>query len=318
MTGHNFENVAVIGAGLMGHGLALAHALGGCRVKLYDVVEAKLEAATRRIAEATETLVDGGAISQAEGDAAPARIRGCATLDEALGDADLVVEAIVENPQAKEALYAQAARHAPAHAVLASNTSFLDIFPLLPEPFRDRALIVHWYTPPYIIDLVDVVPAPATPGERTQRMTEFLRSLGKRPVVLKRFVPGYLANRIQFAIENEAFRLVDEGIADVESVDDSIRHGLALRLALLGQFKKLDYTGLAVVRDVHDEGFYEPPGHPEAGLLHQLIEAGHEGVTSGRGFYDYHGRSPAELFRERDRALLALKAAVADIESRGA
>jgi 3-hydroxybutyryl-CoA dehydrogenase len=310
-----FANVAVIGAGLMGHGLALVHALGGCNVRLYDVSETTLETAGTRIADAAHTLAAGGAIAEAEAEAAPARIVTCETLDEVLADSDLIVEAIVENPEAKQELYAKAAGHAPEHAVLASNTSFLDIFPLLPASFEERAFIVHWYTPPYIVDLVDVVPAPGIPQELTRQMTGFLRSLDKKPVVLKRFVPGYLANRIQFAIENEAFRLVDEGIADVESVDDSIRHGLALRLALMGQFKKLDYTGLRVVRDVHREGFYEPPAHATGGLLDRLVDAGHEGVMSGRGFYDYQGREAAELFRDRDRALLALKAAVAGIES---
>ena len=310
----HFENVAVVGAGLMGHGLALVYALGGCRVSLHDVSEERLEAAGPQIAGAAQTLAEGGAISEAEAKSAPGRITPCPALDAALANADLVVEAIVENTEAKRALYDEAAMYAPAHAVLASNTSFLDIFPHLPATFENRAFIVHWYTPPYIIDLVDVVPAPLTPEELTLRMTDFLRSLDKTPVVLKRFVPGYLANRIQFAIENEAFRLVEEGIADVESVDESIRHGLALRLALLGQFKKLDYTDLTVVRDVHREGFYEPPVRPASALLDSLVDAGHEGVMSGRGFYDYQGRSPAELFRDRDTALLALKAAVARIE----
>jgi 3-hydroxybutyryl-CoA dehydrogenase len=310
-----FANVAVIGAGLMGHGLALVHALGGCTVRLYDTSEKTLETAGTRIADAARTLAAGGAIAASDAEAAPERIAPCGTLAQALADCDLIVEAIVENPEAKRELFADAAGHAPAHAVLASNTSFLDIFPLLPAALEERAFIVHWYTPPYIVDLVDVVAAPGTPDGLRGQMTDFLRSLGKKPVVLKQFMPGYLANRIQFAIENEAFRLVDEGIADVESVDDSIRHGLALRLALLGQFKKLDYTGLRVVRDVHREGFYEPPGHPTGGLLDRLVEAGHEGVTSGRGFYDYRGREAADLFRDRDRALLALKAAVAGIES---
>ena len=313
-----FANVAVIGAGLMGHGLALVHAIGGCKVRLYDLSEKTLETAGTRIADAARTLAAGGAIAEADAEAGPERVAPCRTLAEALDEADLIVEAIVENPEAKRALYAETARHAPARAVLASNTSFLDIFPLLPETFKDRAFIAHWYAPPYIIDLVDLVPAPATPDVLTRRMTGFLRSLGKRPVALKKFVPGYLANRIQFAIEREAFRLVDEGIADAASVDDSIRHGLALRLALFGQFKKLDYTGLRVVRDVHREGGYEPPAHRTDGLLDRLVDAGHEGVASGRGFYDYQGREPAELFGDRDRALLKLKAAVADIESRGA
>jgi len=299
----------------MGHGLALVHALGGCRVTLHDVSKRRLQAATRQIAGAAQTLVAGGAITRAEADAASHRITPRPGFEAALADADLIVEAIVENTEAKRALYAEATSKAPAHAVLASNTSFLDIFPLLPETFKDRAFIAHWYTPPYIIDLVDLVPAPGTPDALTRRMAGFLRALNKRPVVLKKFVPGYLANRIQFAIENEAFRLVDEGIADAESIDDSIRYGLALRLALFGQFRKLDYTGLRVVRDVHRDGVYEPPAHRTAGLLERLVDAGHEGVTSGRGFYDYQGREPAELFRDRDLALLALKAAVADIES---
>ena len=186
----------------------------------YHVSEERLEAAGPQIVGAAQTLAEGGAISDAEAKSAPGRITPCPALDAALANADLVVEAIVENAEAKRPLYDKVAMYAPAHAVLASNTSFLDIFPHLPATFENRAFIVHWYTPPYIIDLVDVVPAPLTPEELTLRMTDFLRSLDKTPVVLKRFVPGYLANRIQFAIENEAFRLVEEGIADVESVDE--------------------------------------------------------------------------------------------------
>ena len=303
-----FEKVAVIGAGVMGHSIALVHALGGCDVVICDRSKEALEKADHLTLEAGKTLAESGLHTEAEVLAAHARLSFSTSLAEALKDAEYIVEAIFESVDAKTKLFAQISELAEDDAVFTSNTSYLDIFPLLPDNLKARALIVHWYTPSYVIDLVDVIPAPDVPKPMSDKVMTFLKAQGKTPVRLKKFIPGYIANRIQMAIESEIFHLLDAGIADPEDIDLSIMDGLALRLALFGQFKKIDYTGIRLVRDSHNLGTYVPPTPPTASkALNVLLDEGREGVGSGAGFYDYKDKSAAEYYKDRDLALLALK-----------
>src|SRR5260221_4492325 len=257
-----FNKIAILGAGLMGHGLAVVHALGGCGVRLYDIAPQALANAETQIASALQTLTDAKAITGDQAKAAASRIKYRSDLAAALQGCDMVVEAIVEDMEVKRRYYGEIENLIPPHAVFASNPSYLDIFQCLPQSLRERSFILHWYTPPYIVDLVDVVAGEAVPEALTARVISFIEGLGKKPVRLKKFISGYIANRIQMAIEGEIFRLLDSGVADVEAIDTSIRHGLALRLAILGQFRKIDYTGLRVVRDSHKNRVYDPPTHP--------------------------------------------------------
>jgi 3-hydroxybutyryl-CoA dehydrogenase len=311
----HFNEIAILGAGLMGHGLAVVHALGGCKVRLYDIDPKALANAETQIASALKTLTDAKAITVEEAKAAAAHIAYYADPAAALKDCDMVVEAIVEDMEVKRKFYAEIEHLIPTQAVFASNTSYLDIFAALPKSLRGRSFILHWYTPAYIVDLVDVIAGEAVPEELTARVISFIEGLGKKPVRLKKFISGYIANRIQMAIESEIFRLLDSGVADVEAIDTSIRHGLALRLAILGQFRKIDYTGLRVVRDSHKTRVYDPPTHPTgARKLDELLGQGHTGVATGQGFYSYEGREPAQLYRQRDLDLLALKATMKSLE----
>jgi len=309
-----FEQVAVIGAGTMGHALALVHALAGCRVRLQDVDPEALERAPGLIAAALETLVETGTVAPADAGSVPERIATVAELGDALAGADLVVEAVVEDAEVKGALFAAIDRAAPAEAVIASNTSYLDVFPLMPEALRERAVITHWYTPPYIIDLIDIVAAPEANRDFAETVAGFYRGMGKVPVVLERMISGYIANRLQQAMTHEILRLLDEGWADAHAIDASIHHCLGLRLLLMGQLKKADYTGLDMMRRALANATYTPPPPiRQSPTLERLIADGRTGVMAGRGFYDYAGQSPEELFRERDRQLLALKRALGTI-----
>ncbi|WP_372572283.1 3-hydroxyacyl-CoA dehydrogenase family protein [Ruegeria jejuensis] len=308
-----YDTVAVIGAGVMGHALALVHALGGCKVRLNDRSSDRLDWAKGRITALSEDLAALGIADPVDLAAAADRIRYVTDLAEAVRDTNLVVEAIIEDADIKRAFYETLLPVLPEAAVVASNTSFLDVFPLMPEALRRRALIVHWYTPPYLIDLVDVVPAPGLAPEMARTMVDFLTALGKKPVLLKKFVPGYIANNVQMAIEAEVFRLLDAGVAEVAEIDDAIRFGLAQRLCLMGQFKKIDYTGLQVVRDIHAAGLYEPPSMPTGTpKLDELLTEDATGLLSGCGFYDYGEQSAETFLNRRDRKLVRLKQALAD------
>ncbi|WP_353533843.1 3-hydroxyacyl-CoA dehydrogenase family protein [Cognatishimia sp. WU-CL00825] len=308
-----FSNVTVAGAGTMGHAIALVHAIGGCQVTLTDLSTAQLEWAGTRIDSLIHEIETLGLIKASDTKAILRRIEYQADIGRALEHADLLVEAIVEDAEVKKAFYQQVAPLMPKTCVLASNTSFLDVFPLLPSILKERSLIVHWYTPPYLIDLVDVVPAPDTPFRIAREMKQFLERMGKKPVILKKFVPGYIANNVQMAIESEVFRLLDAGVASVADIDDAVRYGLAQRLSVMGQFKKIDYTGLQVVHDIHVAGLYTPPSQPTATQrLKELLSEGASGVLSGHGFYNYSDADSATYLTRRDRKLVKIKQAMRD------
>ncbi len=302
------ETVAVLGAGLMGHALALVHALGGTRVAMQDVVPAALAKAPGLIAAALATLVEAGEVKPDAAAEAQARIRTTAAIRDAVIDADLIVEAVVEDPQVKREVFATIDSHAPVHALIASNTSYLDVFPLVPAARARTTLIAHWYTPPYIVDLVDLVGGSATDPAAIETLRALYAGWGKKPVVLKRFIPGYVANLIQAAISREVFQLLDEGYASAQDIDDAVIHGLALRIPVLGHLKKADFTGLVITQRAFANQSVEPaPKRERSETLDRLVAEGRSGVMAGRGFFDYGGRTPDELFRARDARLLSLK-----------
>ena len=228
--------------------------------------------------------------------------------------AELVVEAIIEKPEAKRNLYAELDDILGADVILASNTSNLDIFPLLPERRRRRALIAHWYSPPYIIDLVDLVPSEDTDPAVVATVRTMVASMGKIPVVFRRFIAGYIANRIQEAISLEVLRLLDEGVVTAREIDDLVIHGLALRMPILGVLAKADFAGIDLIRAGLANRTYTPPTPTGASAtIDRLVAGGRTGVMAGGGFFDWGGRSPEQLLSDRDRRLLALKRALRDI-----
>lgn len=309
------KNVAIIGAGTMGHALGLVHALGGCNVRITDQNREALESAGERIAYAMETLVEAGIISREDAARTASRIECRASLAEACEAADLVVEAVIEQADVKGALFREIDLLAPTEAILASNTSALDIFPLIPERRLPFSVVAHWYTPPYIIDLVDLVRSPQTSAETFCEIKSLYEDFGKSVLVFDTLVPGYIANRLQAALNLECFRLIDEGIATAEQIDLSIKTGLAGRLAALGHMQKADFTGLETVRDILRSKSYRPPEVTGGSrTLDGLIERGRRGVVSGAGFYDYGETAPEKLFRARDIKLLKVKAALSKIE----
>lgn len=308
------KNIAVIGAGTMGHGLALVHAIGGCDVRLYDIDPEMLTQARGLMKAACNTLQKDGVHTRAELDAALARIEDCNELAATVADADLIVEAVVEKTDVKRVVFAEIADLAPDDAVVASNTSYLDVFPLLPEKLKTRTLIAHWYTPPYIVDLVDIAPGPDTDPKHVETLRALYEGFGKAPLVFEKLIQGYIANRLQSALNLECLRMIDEGWVKAEDIDFSIRYGLIERLAVLGHMRKADYTGIQMMQNALASRAYQPP--PQNGrsdTVDRLIAEGRTGVRAGAGFYDYGDKSPEALFEDRDLKLLKMKKAIQDI-----
>lgn len=311
------QTVGILGAGTMGHALALVHAAGGLEVRLTDNNAATLARAPALIASALDTLVAAGAMNEVGRQGVLDRITTVPTLAMTADGADLIVEAVVENVEVKTAVYAELDAIARDDAIIASNTSHLDPFPLIPKRRQPHALIAHWYTPPYICDLVDLAPGPETTPEVIETMRVLYTDMGKEPIVFASMLEGYIANRLQAAVHLEVFDLLDKGLVTAEDIDRSIRHGLALRFATLGVLRKADFTGLDMMRRAIGNKSYTPPKVPDSSItLERLIEQGRGGVMAGAGFFDYGGRPPEELFRERDIELLELKRALETIEKK--
>jgi 3-hydroxybutyryl-CoA dehydrogenase len=305
-------NVAVVGAGLMGHALALVFALGGHQVRLTDNNAETLARAPELMATALATLAEA---SEVDGTWNRQRLAKAVRCEPALADtvkgATLVIEAVLERPDVKRTLYGQLQLLMEPDAILASNTSNLDIFPLVPDALQERTIIAHWYTPPYLCDLVDLCPGPATRPEAIETVRDMVKAMGKVPVVFRQMVQGYVANRLQAAMQLEVYRLLDEGLVTPKDIDDSVLHGLALRIPILGIMAKADFTGLLLMQQGMRNRSYTPPvPRDHSPTLDRLIEAGRTGVMAGAGYFDWGDRKPEELFRERDRKLLALKQAL--------
>jgi 3-hydroxybutyryl-CoA dehydrogenase len=305
--------VAVVGAGLMGHALALVFALGGHSVRLTDNDPETLSRAPALMETALETLREAGEVAASW---TPQRlaeaVRCYPALDQTVAGAKLVIEAIIERPDTKRALYVQLEKLIEPDAILASNTSNLDIFPLVPPALGRRTIIAHWYTPPYLCDLVDLCPGPDTDPAAVTRVRDMVQAMGKAPVVFKQMVQGYVANRLQAAMQLEVYRLLDEGLVTPKDIDDSVIHGLALRIPILGIMAKADFTGLPLMQQGLRNRSYTPP-EPRERNIGSVDRAGPDRRYGGKRILRLAGRSPEELFRDRDRKLLALKQALRGI-----
>jgi L-gulonate 3-dehydrogenase len=251
--------VAVIGSGFVGRAWAISFARAGCEVALWDQdkdAPSKAVAYIERLLPDLEAndLLNGGAAAEVA-----ARVHVAPTLESALEGVVHAQENTPEDVEVKRAVFTRLDAAAPADAVLASSTSAI-----LPSAFtenlkgRARCLVVHPINPPYLIPAAEVVPAPWTDPSAVERAAEFLRSAGHAPIVMKREIDGFVMNRLQGALLEEAFRLVDQDYAGVEDVDVGIREGLALRWSFMGPFETIDLNAPGGVRDYADryQGIY--------------------------------------------------------------
>ncbi len=300
------KRILVVGAGTMGHSLALVFAQGGYRVELVDIDERTLERAIGLIRSNLETLGKMEMIDSRSIPEITERIEPATSLDGGKR-ADLVVEAIAEDPEAKKRLFRSLDRICPPRTILASNTSYLNIFQFLRTGRSKKVLITHWYAPPHLIPLVDVVRGPKTSAETVAVVKALLLKLGKKPVVMKKFIPGYIVNRLQRAMAREIFYLLDKGYATPEDIDTAVKSSLGVRIPVAGVVQRYDFAGLdlalafeknpsirLVSKDV-------PPK-----TMTRLVKKGCLGVKSGKGFYDYSPKTMEEVLKERDVKLIEL------------
>ncbi|MBI5580790.1 MAG: 3-hydroxyacyl-CoA dehydrogenase family protein [Deltaproteobacteria bacterium] len=302
-----FDQVAVIGAGTMGHGLALLFALGGSAVRLVDVSRERLERAMGLIRSHLS-----GLNLQREYDVEMEMVLKRIAPEQALGDgiseSDFIVEAIVEKAEAKQALFHELGRWAAAETIVASTTSYMNVFSLAPEALQQRLLIAHFYNPPYIIPLVEIVPGPRTDPAVLGRVKDHLERLQLTCITMKKYIPGFIINRLQRALGREIFHLIDSGVAEPGEIDRAAKASLAIRLPVMGVVARYDFAGLdATLNNIQGEPIHLASGDDRSPTLQRLVDAGHYGVKTGQGFFDWSGRDLEELLQERDLRLLQVR-----------
>jgi len=307
--------VAVVGAGIMGHGIAQNFAQGGFRVSLVDTNQKALDKGMRLMRLSLDTMAHGGLL-EGSVESILARVTPTTSLEEAADDADIAVEVVYETAEAKKDVFAKLDAFCPPRTILASNTSFLNIFDFLETSRPDKVLITHWYAPPQLVPLVDVSGGPKTDNSSVQTMAEALRKIGKRPAVMKKYISGYAVNRIQHAINREVNFLLDNDYIDPDQLDEAVRAGLAFRMMVVGVVARYDFAGITMITR-HPPGFEEVPLDYQYRKLQELIDKGDLGVRTGKGFFDYKGKTEEEMYRERDIRLMEMARTLKRLEARG-
>ncbi len=299
------KEVLVIGAGTMGHGFAQIFATNSLSVWLVDENEDLLGRARGWITDNLNYMVELGEMEKDKVQAVLSRIHFTSDLKEAASKADYVLEAVYENIDLKKKIFQQLGQWTEPHVVLATNTSSFDInefsaITLHPE----RVIGTHWFHPPQITPSVEIIPGDATSQEAIDVATRLMKRIGKVPTRCKS-APGFVANRIQFALAAEALAIVEEGLATPEEVDRIVRTSFGFRLSAYGPFQICDQAGLDTYYSVFEylykklerEQFKPPP------ILKKRIDEGRYGLKSQHGFYEYKEGAAEAMKRERDKKL---------------
>jgi 3-hydroxybutyryl-CoA dehydrogenase len=281
--------IAVIGAGLMGHGIAQVFALAGHDVTITDPVKASLDTVKTRISANLRDLGDDPSAVE--------RVRPLPDIADTVREADFVVEAALEDLPLKQRLFAEIESHVRRDTILASNTSVIPITKIM-EGLRDRsrALGTHWWNPPFLVPLVEVIETEWTSPQAVAFTMKLHADAGKKPAHVKKDVPGFIGNRLQHALWREAIALVENGICDAETVDTVIKAAFGRRLAVLGPLENADLVGTDLTLAIHQTVLPDIDSRPRPSpYLEALVKQGKLGFKSGEGFRSWTPEQQAEL-----------------------
>ncbi|MFA9422085.1 MAG: 3-hydroxyacyl-CoA dehydrogenase family protein [Sedimentibacter sp.] len=300
----NIKKIAVLGAGTMGPGIAQCYAMGGYEVSLYTRSEGTLKKAEIMLRSNLDTFIEEELLTADEAEKVLGRISFCTSVKEAVDGAQFIQETVVENPDVKKALYEELDQLLPEDTIIVSNASSLNPFELVPEARKQNFTTAHWYAPPQIIPLVEVAKGEETTEETMSITIEILQKCGKTPVRLEKFAPGYIINRIQILLNTEVFYLLENGICTPEQLDLAVKASLMPRGMVLGLVQRYDFTGLDVsAKNILNASYVMPETSNRPKVLFDHVDKGELGVKSGKGFYDYEGRSAVEISKKRDKML---------------
>lgn len=287
--GTSFNRVAVIGAGLMGHGIAQVFAEAGLTVHVYDNAADNLDKLHQRIGQNLSSM--------GRSQDCLARVHACPTMAEAATTADIVFEAVAEDLALKQKIFAELETYTSPETVFASNTSVIPITKIMEKlQHKNRGIGTHWWNPPFLIPLVEVVPTQWTDTIVADRVTQLLAQAGKQPVRLAKDVAGFIGNRLQGALWREAIAVVAEGICSAEDVDLVVKSSFGRRLSVLGPLENADLIGtdltLAIQRIILPEINASSTPSP---YIEELVQSGRLGMKTGEGFRRWTADEQAAL-----------------------
>lgn len=305
--GREIRQVAVIGAGIMGHGIAQVCAQAGKKVVLIDSSPQVIGSARERVQNSLEMLSRNGFVSAAQADDALRNLSVTTQLEQA-GSADVVFEAVPEKIEFKRSLFEQLDGLCGPDTVFASNTSAIPITRLAKFSHHpERVIGTHFYNPAQLIPLVEVITTEQTSPAVAERMMDFLVAAGKKPVHVTKDIPGFIGNRLQTAIAREAISLVQKGVATAEGVDAIVKNSIALRMLFSGPLEQRDLNGLdthiAITQTLYPD--LEDAKEPLP-LLREKVAKGNLGLKTGEGFYDWKDKDAAEVTQRKSQQLVDL------------
>jgi len=300
MERREIKNISIIGSGMMGHGIAQVFAAQNYNVVLLDVQQDLLSKAIDGIRSNLTFLAQRGMGKKKEIEPILRRIRTTLDLKEALSGTQFVIEAVSENLALKQKIFQDLDSLSPPETILATNTSVISITEIAQNARkRERIVGTHFWFPPYLIPLVEVVKGRDTSNETMERTYQLMKNAGKHPIKCMKDVPGFVANRLQHALWREAISIVEHGIADAATVDEAIKNSIGIRLAVLGPIENADMVGLDLTLAIHDTVLkdLEASPHPSP-LLKEKVNKGDLGFKSGKGFYDQWSPEAMKQVRE--------------------
>jgi 3-hydroxybutyryl-CoA dehydrogenase len=250
-------------------------------------------------------LVETDLLEEKETSSILKRITFTNSILEVVKNADLVIETVGEDVKVKKKVYELLDETCSMGTIFLSNTSSLNIFNLVDESRLPSTAIAHWFAPPHIIPLVEVIRGPKTKDSTVDLTVTFLKKLKKITIVMEKFIPGFAINRIQRNLGREIFFLIENGYITVEQLDLAVKASIAPRMMVLGVVQRYDFTGLDLsTKHYQIKAYFDPPIDNRPKALFRRVEKGHLGVKAGKGFYDYENRKSEEILRDRDIYLL--------------
>ncbi|MFJ8245049.1 3-hydroxyacyl-CoA dehydrogenase family protein [Peribacillus asahii] len=302
------KNIAIIGSGVMGSSIAQSFAASGYSVTINDLNEELLQKSKNRISENLTLTVEEVGLDEEQKQSDLANIYYTTDLEEAVKEADFIIEAIPEVIEWKWELYEKLERIMKADAIVASNTSTFPISRLMEKAsFAERMIITHFFNPGHLVPLVEIVKHPQTKEMVVDATLDLIRKIGKSPILLKKEISGFIANRLQTALMREAFYLLKEDVASARDIDTAITAGPGFRWAFTGPIEIADFGGLDTWQRVFENVAPDLDRSVEAPeIIRELVEQGKLGTKSGEGIYQYDDMLVSQKLNERDRNFIKL------------
>jgi len=301
------QNIVIAGAGTMGYSMSQIFARYNYQVTIYDLSEKALENAKTRIDENVETLVSENEITQEKANELMNHL-SYTTDKSCFENCDIVIESIIENLEIKQNFYKEISHIVKDDTILATNTSGLSINAIASSVYKpERFIGMHWFNPSHLILLIEIIKGDHTNDDIANTIYNLSLAIDKKPVIVHQDVPGFVANRIQFAVLREALDLVNKGVISKEGMDDVMKYGLGFRYACLGPLEVADFGGLDTFYHISEylmKDLCDSKEVPE--LLKYCYKHGHFGVKSQKGFYDYSNDQDIKATEQRDEKLLKL------------